>query len=527
MEQHQTLPDVLRRHAAERPDHTAIVCPDESPAQARLSYGELDRRASQVAQGLLALELGSEPRVAVLAKDSLHTYELIFGIAKAGAVYLGINWRLAAPEIAFVLEDAEAPVLFVDRTLVGRVATLRSELPNLRHVIVVGAPELDVSGYAGWRASQPAVDPMLAVAPHAAVAQMYTSGTTGRPKGVMLAHRSFFAVVQAMRDEGNEWIGWSPADVSLICFPSFHIGGLWWAMTGFEAGATNVVLETFIGWKALDAIQGQRVSKACMVAAMMQMILSEPDAEKADFSSLTHVVYGGSPIPLPLLERGLETFGCGFGQIYGLTETGNTAVFLWPEDHADRGSARLRAAGRPYPTVRVRVLDPEGRELPPRSVGEICIHSPANMLGYWKRPEATAETLRAGWVHTGDAGYMDEDGYVYVSDRIKDMIIAAGENIYPAEIESVLSGHSAVAEAAVIGVPDDRWGEQVKAIVALVPGKIAKAGEIIAHCRGKVADFKVPRSVDFVDALPRTPSGKIQKHLLREPFWKDRDRGVN
>jgi long-chain acyl-CoA synthetase len=260
---------------------------------------------------------------------------------------------------------------------------------------------------------------------------------------------------------------------------------------------------------------------------MMQMILAEPEAKDADFSSLTHIVYGGSPIPLPLLERGLEVFGCGFGQIYGLTETGNTAVFLWPEDHAETASERLRAAGRPYPGVRVRIIGPDGEVLSARTVGEICIDSPANMLGYWKRPEATADTLRDGWVHTGDAGYLDEDGYVYVSDRIKDMIISAGENIYPAEIESVLSGHPAVAEAAVIGVPDERWGELVKALVALAPGARARAGELIAHCRGQVADFKVPRSVDFVDALPRTPSGKIQKHLLREPYWKDRDRGVN
>ena len=307
----------------------------------------------------------------------------------------------------------------------------------------------------------------------------------------------------------------------------FHIGGFWWAITGLNAGAKNVVQDAFVAHQALALIERQGVTKACLVPAMLGMMLAEPACRGPDLSTLTHMIYGGSPIPTPLLTESMRVFGCEFGQIYGLTETGNTAVFLRPEDHHDLESERLRAAGRPYPGVRAKVIDESGTELAAREIGEICLHSPANMVGYWNRPDATAESLRDGWLHTGDAGYLDEDGYVFVCDRVKDMIIYAGENIYPAEVESVLAGHPAVAECAVIGVPSERWGEEVKAIVVLKPGQSAKAHEILAHARGDIASFKVPKSVDFVDELPRTPSGKIKKAELRKPYWSDRERQVN
>jgi acyl-CoA synthetase (AMP-forming)/AMP-acid ligase II len=342
----------------------------------------------------------------------------------------------------------------------------------------------------------------------------------------MLPNRSFFAVIRSMHAAGDDWIGFGERDVSLQCFPLFHIGGLWWALTGLNAGAANVVQEAFVAHQALALIGRHRVTKTCLVPAMLGMMLAEPICRSTDFSSLTHIVYGGSPIPTPLLKEALRTFGCRFGQIYGLTETGNTAVFLRERDHEDPASERLKAAGRPYPGVRVKVVDERGAELGPRAVGEICLHSPANMQGYWNRPEATAETLRDGWVHTGDAGYLDEQGYVFVCDRVKDMILYAGENVYPAEVESALMAHPAIAECAVIGVPHERWGEEIKAIVVLKPGAAAKPQEILAVARGQIAPFKIPKTVDFVDALPRTPSGKIQKAKLRAPYWEGRERRV-
>ncbi len=517
-----TLAELTRRHAAAHGDLPALLDGD-----AVVSFAALDAAACRVANALVAAGCAPGARVAYLAKDSVAAFEVLFGCAKAGAVLMGVNWRLKAPEIRYILDHGEARVLFAGAEFAEVVEAIRDELPRLEHVVWMEGPRGDDPGFAAWRDAAPDGEPGVPVDPEDVVVQMYTSGTTGLPKGVMLAHRSFFAVIREMAAVGDPWIGFGPDDVCLHTLPLFHIGGIWFDMTALEAGTPIVVTETFTAWSAIQLMQRHRVTKVCLVPAMIQMVLAEPECASADWSALDCIVYGGSPIPVPVLKRALEVFGCRFGQIYGLTETGNTAVFLRPHDHDDPESPRLAAAGRPYPGVRCKVVDEEGRELDVRETGEICLHSPANMVGYWKNPEATADTLVDGWVHTGDAGFLDEDGYVFVNDRLKDMIIYAGENVYPAEIESVLCGHPAVAEAAVIGVPDERWGEQVKAIVVLRPGESATARQILAHARTDLAAFKVPKSVDFLDALPRTPSGKIQKHVLREPYWEGRDRQVN
>ncbi len=518
----QTLADMTRFHARERGDRIALEYEGR-----QTTFAELDKGASRVANALLADGVAPGTRCATVTKDSDDVCELQFGIAKANAVIQGINWRLAPREIAFIVNDGAAEVLFVHEEFFPKIEAIRDELKTVKTIITTAGSHPEWRPYRAWRDAQADDDPNLPVDPETVVVQMHTSGTTGHPKGVLLPNRSFFAVIRSMHAHGNEWIGLTEDDVALQGFPLFHIGGFWWAITSLNAGAKHVLMDSFVGWKALELIQRHGVTKTCMVPAMMGLLLSEPTCKDTDFSSLTHIVYGGSPIPVSLLKQSMETFGCDFGQIYGLTETGNTAVFLYPDDHRDLESERLKAAGRPYPGVRAKIIDEEGNELPPREIGEICLHSPANMVGYHNRPDATAESLVDGWVHTGDAGYLDEDGYVYVCDRVKDMIIYAGENIYPAEVESAVCGHEAVAECAVIGVPDDRWGEQVKAVVVLKPGAKAKPMEIIAHARGEIADFKVPRSVDFVDALPRTASGKVRKGELREPYWEGRERRVN
>ncbi|MEZ5979745.1 MAG: long-chain-fatty-acid--CoA ligase [Planctomycetota bacterium] len=505
-----TLGALLRRQSCERGDVTAFVC-----AERRTSYAELDARTDRVAAALARDGIGPGDRIAFLGRDSEHAYEVVLGAAKLGAVTLGVNWRLAPPEIEFVLRDAGAKLLLADDEFAGRAAG--AEVRTL-------STERE---YAGWRDAANPAAPRVDATEDDVVVQMYTSGTTGRPKGVMLAHRSFFAVMRALRRAGDPWVGWSGDDVSLLVIPSFHIGGLWWAMTGLVAGATNVVLPAFDARATVAAIERHRVTKVCLVPAMIRMVLSEPSLATADVSSLGCVVYGGSPIPRTTLVEAQERLRCDFAQIYGLTETGNTAVCLRPEEHADPESELLLAAGRPYPEVEVKIVDDDGATLPPRAVGEIWIRSPANMTGYWNRPEATAETLRDGWVVTGDAGYLDETGHVYVCDRKKDMILYAGENVYPAEIEAVLVAHDGVAEAAVIGVPDERWGELVKALVVLEPGARPTKRELLAHCREGLADFKVPKSIDFVDTLPRTPSGKLKKAELRAPYWEGRERKVN
>lgn len=518
----RTLADMSRFHAAVRGEAVAL----EFEGRAT-TFAALDAAASRVAQALLADGIAPGTRCATVTKDSDHVYELQFGIAKANAVVQGVNWRLAPPEIAYIVNDGGAEILFVHGDLFDKIEAIRGELKTVKKIVTMSGSHGEWEPYVSWRDAHPPEDPGLPADPEAVVVQMHTSGTTGHPKGVQLPNRSFFEVIRSMKAHRDDWIGFTEADVSLQCFPLFHIGGFWWAITGLNAGAKNVVMESFVAWKALELLERQRVTKVCMVPAMMGMCLSEPTCKDTDFSSLTHIVYGGSPIPIPLLKKSIETFGCDFAQIYGLTETGNTAVCLRPDDHRDLESERLKAAGAPYPGVRAKIIDEAGNEVAPRVIGEICLHSPANMVGYWNRPEATAETLVDGWVHTGDAGYLDEDGYVYVCDRVKDMIISAGENIYPAEVESAVCAHEAVAEAAVIGIPDERWGEQVKAIVVLEAGRSAKPHEIIARCRREIADFKVPRTIDFVDALPRTPSGKVKKAELRAPYWEGRERGVN
>ena len=516
------LADLPRVQARERGDAPALVFGERVT-----TFAELDRASSRVAQALIAAGVGPGTRVAFLAKDSDHLFEAIFGTAKAGGVVMGINWRLAPGEIRYILNDGGAEVLLVGREFFPKVQAILGELESVRTVVALDGGHPEWPAFDGWRDAHEPVDPALPADPEDVVVQMYTSGTTGHPKGVQLPNRSFFAVVRSMKQHGDDWIGWRPDDVSLFNIPSFHIGGLWWAVTTLNAGARGIVMEAFVAWQALELIERHRVTKVCMVPAMIQVVLAEPACARTDLGSLEYLVYGGSPIPRPLLEKALPTFGCRFAQIYGLTETGNTAVCLRPEDHDDLESERLKAAGKPYPGVRLRCIDREGNELPPRAVGEVCIHSPANMIGYWNLPEATAATLRDGWIHTGDAGYLDEDGYVYIHDRVKDMIIYAGENIYPAEIESVLCGHPAVAEAAVIGIPDERWGEAVQAIVVLKEGASARPAQILGHVRRELADFKVPKSVAFADALPRTPSGKIKKAELRAPYWQGRERQVN
>lgn len=519
MDEPATLPQILARQAAQQPHATALLDGDQ-----RVTYGELAAQARRVAHALARAGVGSGARVAILDHDSARLFALVFGIAQRGAVTVGLNWRLAASELAFQLADAEVELLFAGPDFAAKVKELQPACPSLRSVVALRDGDAPWPSFEAWLADAPPVSD-AAVAREDVAVQMYTSGTTGRPKGVMLAHRSFVAVVAAMRAAGDPWLGWSPRDVALCGMPSFHIGGMWWSMTTFDAGAALVVMPVFAGWRALQAIERHRVTKACLVPAMLHVCLSEPDCARTDFSSLQTIVYGGSPIPRPNLEAAMRTFRCGFAQIYGLTETGNTAVCLRPADHLR--PELLEAAGRPYPGVHVKVVDADGKALAPRAIGEICIRSPANMLGYWKRPDATASTLCSGYVHTGDAGFLDDEGYVHVCDRLKDMICTAGENVYPAEIESVLCAHPAVAEAAVIGVPDDRWGELVKAIVVLRAGVAATGAELLAHARRQLADFKVPRSVDFAASLPRTPSGKLQKHLLREPYWAGRSRRVN
>ncbi|HLX16160.1 MAG TPA: fatty acid--CoA ligase, partial [Bradyrhizobium sp.] len=437
------------------------------------------------------------------------------------------NWRLAAPEIAFIVADCKAPVLFVGPELVAQARAIRSQLPDLRTIITTegGAPEWQ--DYAAWRDAQSAVDPKVEIGRQDIAIQLYTSGTTGKPKGAMLSHANLLNLVETGEGEKPDWNKWTENDISLVAMPVFHIGGSGWGLVSLYHGAMGVIAREFDPTKVLDFIEHSKITKLFMVPAAMQFVVRQPRARQVDFSRLKYMLYGASPIPAALLKECIEVFGCGFVQLYGMTETTGTIVALPPEDHIE-GSERMRSAGKALSGVELAILDPDGKRLAPGEVGEIATRSGSNMAGYWNLPEATARTLgRDGWLRTGDAGYMDKDGYLYIHDRIKDMIISGGENIYPAEVESAICDHPDVAEAAVVGIPDDTWGEAVKAMVVLKQGKQATASDIINFARTRIAGFKTPKTVDFIDALPRNASGKILRRHLRDPYWAGKDRQVN
>ncbi|MEC4819484.1 MAG: fatty acid--CoA ligase [Scytonema sp. PMC 1069.18] len=518
----QTLADLVRVQAHQFPECKALIFKNKA-----LTYLQLDVQSKRVANALLELGIQAQSRVALLAKDSLKSYEIFFACSKINAVLVPINWRLAAAEVSYILRDANVEVLFVGPEFHTLVESIRDELDGVRIIIALEKAEQNWLSYDVWWQQHSDVQPDVTIKPNDVAVQIYTSGTTGRPKGVQLAHYSFFAIAKEFVKQGKSWIGWSKMDKSLLVLPFFHIGGLWWAIRGLASGAENILLESFDGIEVLKAIEKHRITKTCMVPAMIQVLLTEPLCKQTDFSSLEYIVYGGSPIAESLLKEAMATFSCNFVQIYGMTETGNCAVCLSADEHISTNSDRLKAAGRPFPGVSVTILNSDGETLPCRQVGEICIKSPANMIGYWKLPEATAKTLVDGWVYTGDAGYFDEEGYIYICDRVKDMICYAGENVYPAEVENVLYEHPAVAEVAVIGVPDEDFGEIIKAIIVIKPGMKVTALDIISFVRGKLADFKLPRSVEFTESLPRTPSGKLQKGKLREQYWQGYQRHVN
>ncbi|CAL2056627.1 Long-chain-fatty-acid--CoA ligase [Streptomyces murinus] len=507
-----TLVHTTRFHAARQPEAAAVLCEGRT-----LTYGELHRGSNRMAHALRAAGLREGDRVAYLGKESEHYYEALFACAKTGTVLVPVNWRLAAPEVSHILQDSGTRLLFLE----GEFAPIVEAMPTRPPGTVV-----PVDSITDWRAEHPDRETEFEATPDTPVAQLYTSGTTGLPKGVVLAHRSFFAIRDALASEGLDWIDWREGDIALVGIPGFHVGGLWWATQNLNAGTTIVALRAFAARQAVDLIRGLGVTTACVVPAMLRMMLTEPGVRAEDFTTLRKTVYGGSPISEALLEESLAVLDCEFAQIYGLTETGNTAVCLPPAAHVS-GGPLMQAAGRPYPGVRARAIDGRGRELPPGAVGEVCLRTPARMVEYWGLPDKTAKTLVDGWIHTGDAGYLDADGYVFIHDRIKDAVLVAGENVYPAEIENVLERHPAVGEAVVIGIPDERWGERVHAFVVPAAGTRPSGRVLHTFLVPRLAAFKLPASYEFTDHVPRNPSGKILRRELRDRYWRDSARKVN
>jgi long-chain acyl-CoA synthetase len=513
-----TIADVVRNHAATRPDAPALLFEGRT-----LTFAELDRRSSQVAQALRAAGVGAGDRVAFVDKNGIEWYEVTFGLAKLGAVNVSVNWRLAPPEMATIIGDAGAEVAIVGPDFVGHVEQVEADLPDVRTIVAVGGHDRWLD-YDGWTSAQPADDPGVRSAGGDVAFQLYTSGTTGLPKGVMLTNDNFFKGVLGITEQWR----FTDDSVNLAMMPLFHIAGAGWSMVGLDKGCATVVLRDIDPAAVLAVIPEHRVTNAFMVPAVIQFVLATPGVESTDFSSLRALAYGASPISDDVLVRGIETFGCEFIQLYGLTETTGAITQLDGADHDPVNKPELlRSCGKPYPWVEMRIVDPAGDDVPVGEVGELWTRSHQNTIGYWNNPAATAEAVTPdGWFRTGDAGYRDAAGYLYLHDRVKDMIVTGGENVYPAEVENVLMRHPGVADVAVIGVPDDRWGETVKAIVVPASGEEVSESDLVTFARGQLAGYKLPKSVDFAEVLPRNPSGKLLKRELREPYWRGVERRV-
>ena len=541
----ETLDEILRTHLKTLPDKVAMRAGERT-----WTYSELHAESARTAHALLAEGIAPQERIAFLDRNVPEYFPFLFGAVMINAVTLAVNWRLAAPEMEYILNHAEARVLLIGEEFLGHLAQMK--LDTVKRVIVIRAGGSVAGGVAGamvgqydastdfdaWIAAHPPDDPAVGCRISDVCYQLYTSGTTGLPKGVELTHRNLLA---AMDVGAREWLIDSES-VNMVAMPLFHIAGSGWGIAGFCQGAESVLVRDMDPKEVLRLIEAHRVTNSLFVPAVLQLLSSSPGVEKIDFSSLRAIVYGASPISEQVLVRSMKVFGCGFIQVYGLTETSGAITSMPPEDHDPGGPKAhlLRAAGKPWGDVRIRIVDAETRrELEDGEVGEIWCSSAQNMKGYWRNDKATEEVYPegrdsegVGFFRTGDAGYMQE-GYLFIHDRVKDMIVSGGENIYPAEIENVLMSHPGVADAAVIGIPSEKWGETVKAIIVEAAGtglssvSTASDADLIAYCRERLAHYKCPTSVDRVAALPRNPSGKILKTELREPYWKGRTRRVN
>ena len=516
------LHDFLDFHARERPDADFAI-----QRERRISYGDALREIHRIANALIRSGVGRGDRVAILSKNCIEYVLFYYAASKAGAVPVPLNYRLAPPEWRTIAQDAAPKLLLARGELVGAIDAISRELTSVAERVALGATApAGWTGFEDWTRGAAETPPAREVAAGDDLYQMYTSGTTGRPKGAVLTH----AAISAQLDQVSTALHVGPGDRYLIVAPVFHAAGALAAFWTIRQGGTLFIQEDFDPAAVVKALSEEQIAAASLVPAMIQACLvAVPDVATRRYDSLRFMLYGASPIAAETLRRAIDVFRCGFAQGYGMTEMTAGATFLLPREHeralGDK-PALLFSCGRPLPGTEVRVVDPEGRDLPTGETGEIWLRGPQIMRGYWNLPDATAEAMAGGWMHTGDAGALDDEGFLYIQDRVKDMIVSGAENVYPREVENALFEHPAVADAAVIGVPDARWGEVVKALVVLRKGAAASEDELIEFCRGRLAGFKRPRSVEFVADLPRNPSGKVLKKDLREKYWKGHTRRV-
>jgi len=517
------LTQVLKRGVAFYPNNVATI-----DGAHRQTYRELRTRVNALAAALQQRGIKPGDRVAILMLNGHEMAEVIFACWDIGAVIVPLNYRLAAEELIFIINDAECTAMVTDDVMLPLTVGMRPRLEGIQHYIATTQAG-SFENYEEVLASSSSNFTTPDIAEHDLAGLFYTSGTTGLPKGVMLSHRNLWtnllhSLAAIPPREGEPY---------MHAAPMFHLADFPSLMSVTQHGCAHVMLKKFDPAVFLALVEQERVSRVTLVPTMINFIINHPDVKTRDVSSLKAITYGASPMPAELLKRAMQILpNVEFYQGYGQSEASPLLTRLSPQDHVLEGpehlTRRLASCGRPIVGVELDIFDENDNPVKQGEVGEIVARGPNVMLGYWKRPEETARTLRGGWLHTGDAARMDEHGYFYIVDRTKDMIVTGGENVYSTEVENVLFKHPAVREAAVIGTPDEKWGEVVAAIVTLKPDTEATPEELIAHCAAHLAHYKTPKLIEIRDSeLPKGGTGKIDKKVLREPYWKGYERRVN
>jgi acyl-CoA synthetase (AMP-forming)/AMP-acid ligase II len=515
------LGDVIERNARLFPRHPAVEFEGRT-----ITHAQVASRVRRLVNALVARGITHRARIAVLSQNCPEYLEIFGAAGMGGFIGVGVNYRLSAAEQADILRDCEPAVFISEASFAGRADELRAVLPPGVLLLGIGASEAWAESYEAFLLAAADSPPTVRAKADDTLLLSYTSGTTGRAKGVMLGNRGqveqarILALAHCARQD----------DRMLIVMPFYHIGGTTELLTYYLVGATIVLHRAFAAEAVLHSIQAQRVTSAHLAPTMIQMMLDVQQAKPVDVSSLHTICYASAPMSVALSRRARAVFGPIFMQVYGMTEHGPASV-LFKHQHLPDGSprdvGRLASAGQPFLGTGIKMLRDDGSECAAGEIGEICMRSDCIMQGYWNNPAATKQAIGDGWMHSGDLGYFDDEGYLFVVDRKKDMIMSGGENIYSREVEETLMLHPAVLEASVIGVPDEKWGESVKAFVALRPGATATEDELVEHCKASIASSKKPKSIVFMPALPRISStNKIDKKTLREPFWAGRDKKV-
>ena len=485
------------------------------------TYEELNIYSNQIANGLISLGCKPDSRIAYYGKNSDYFFEFLIGTLKSNTVAVGVNWRLAPPEVSYVLNDSKSEVLFVGEEFYPIIDQILEDLPNVKKVIAVDGNHTKYEDFISWRDSQESASTGLKSSDQDDILQLYTSGTTGHPKGVQLTNRNFAAANESI----DGIVPFEEGTTNLVCMPGYHVAGTNWGIWGYIFGCRNIIIADIDPGLILELIEQEKIRSTLFVPAVILFLISHPNALSTDFSSLNFVLYGASPIADDTIIKAKEIMQCDLFQVYGLTETTGAITIMMPEDH-DPKRGKLRSCGKALKGVELKVVDENGKELKTGEIGQVISKSDLNMKGYWNKPDATKESIVDGWFYSGDAGYFDEENYLFIHDRVKDMIVSGGENIYPAEVENALMSHEKILDAAVVGIPDEKWGEAVKAFVVLSDSSLDE-DQIISYTRTKIAGYKCPRSINFISELPRNPSGKILRRELRDPYWEGIDRKVS